>query len=1027
MNKFMQKKIGGQILSVGLIISFFLTSAGTASLLIPRHAQAQGIIDIVASGAQVLDGCENITGSKYEAIAAELGIDLQGGLKGGLTALGDELKGPGEDVGNAILGGLRDIGGQFADSAISDVMGSLGSNIGDAVANSGIADAISGIGGAALSAALPVVGGVLSGVVGGLLGGGGPEEVVEKGLRKLEQQGQKIALYEQQKMTQKERCLDALAQQAGQQALRDLTKQSVDWVQGGFTRFGEPGNPGFVQDSGQFLTDVTEDQYVKFIKNAGSESGGSFSGTCNFLRRPILESITTSYISESEPSGVDGIDGNAVPGSGGGCALTDADGLNMSADQSQAFLKGDFSAGGWSAFAQSVSDRGSSPVGAYLDQQEEVNTRVQEAKEQEREQLEWGQGFLADKEGGFTPASVVQGITERLVTSDINRLELIDEMGEIAGNLGKSLIGQLTGEGGDDESSESGLSNLDASETVGGDEGSNFEYLARSLADKIADQLEIEKDINSLLSNILPIYNNAQVDKLITSAQSCLEASNLSGSNADAVFANIARSQNTFRNIVIKNRMKVDWNGDPLSWRPIIKEENKKMVGWNGSDYNWKDDEVDRYYNQGTGEGCETVADAGNVSYVVTKEVIPRPEYDYSAVFFDLEPETDDPVTFVKNNDTNFLWLYSAEWGDSDKFENAGVYKVWEKQFCADADDDFDPQDSTGVHWQERLLAPDLNDGDDDDFADTRAGKRRAANARCDLAQGHEYCLAPTVRAPQIIRGSIYKENADGAVEPSSCSARQDAGTHYFVNSGEETWGTRECVVRSSPQGSAVEWEPGFPESTDSTDAKVYAPATSTNPVKEQVELVASLSNLLDRLELEDRDVLAIQQEFYAMEEEFNSEAAGDSLRTQTRSFIRNVRNLNQLLLDSAECSGGSSALSNFGATFLGNTENVDDTEEEDDTGESEELSISSFTARRSSSRFISVDWQASAASCKAESNPVISGWSGPVGPSGNQLITSSNSVRLTLVCERDGEEVAASRFVNQAGSGGDERFDPRR
>ena len=71
----MQFSIFKKVVSVSMAVMFILSSSGLG-MMTPRHAEAQGIVDFVIGGAQVLDGCDGITGSKYQEIATQLGIDL---------------------------------------------------------------------------------------------------------------------------------------------------------------------------------------------------------------------------------------------------------------------------------------------------------------------------------------------------------------------------------------------------------------------------------------------------------------------------------------------------------------------------------------------------------------------------------------------------------------------------------------------------------------------------------------------------------------------------------------------------------------------------------------------------------------------------------------------------------------------------------------------------------------------------------------------------------------------------------------
>lgn len=985
----MKFSIFQKIVSVSMAAAFILTSTGFG-MMVPQRAHAQGgvvdtLIGTVVGGNRVLDGCEGINSSRFGEIATQLGLDLGGGVRGGLSALGDEFGGSAQD---ALLGGLSSIGGALADSAIGEAVSGIGSSIGDA---------LGGLAGGALSVALPGIGSVIGGVVGGLFGGGGPEEVIEKGLRKVVQQGNQILQYQIAKNTEKERCLDSLARDAGNAALRDLTNASMEWIDD-FERSGETGNTAFIQDLEQYMSEVSDSAFVDYINEAG-EGAGSFSNICSFLRQDVYQGVGQGYINTSDPSGVDDFDGTETPDLlSGGCALL---GDSLTQEEAEAFLRGDFSAGGWSSLARSAQDPGSSAIGSYLQQSSELSSQIEAAEEDQREQLRWGEGFLADQNsvrGGFTPASIVGGITERLFTSDISRIELIDEMGEVSGSLANSLIGKITG-GDSDPSAGSGLSDITGDQnTVGGVPTDQYGSLIASLEQRVNEQLAIEDSVWQTLELALPLYQDERVQQLSADMQNCLETTEYTDQNANELLASLNNSIEVFENSILQSRVRIDWRGDDFFFTPVIREENRKMIGWNNTDYNWRDDEVNRYYQQGTAEGCSTDEDTHNVSYVIRDNMIVTPEDRFRGRFSQLEPEPDDDFTLADDSDGNRDTRNTSFIDDKHFFSFSGdvglrpmeVHTTWEKQICL------------GGTWMERWRAP-----GQDDFAESPEGEKRYQNAQCDLYSEYQYCLAPAYRAPRIIAGETYQRNSDGEVEVSRCRNTRDAGDHYFVRSGDDTWSIRECVSRQSPQGTPVEWQSGFPDSAESTDIPAYESRTTATPLEDQGELIESLEEVqaaVEDLEDNSNDFPNVQEDFYLLQDMFNSRGAAEELQRNTRNFIENVRKLNEILIAAEECSGGDESLRSFGSVFL--DENPEEEGEDD-----EPLNISEFTANRPypTSSFVQIRWSSNAENCTATSLPSNTGWQGEVAANGVTGANFSNGATLSLSCSRDGEETPIS------------------
>jgi len=143
------------------------------------------------------------------------------------------------------------------------------------------------------------------------------------------------------------------------------------------------------------------------------------------------------------------------------------------------------------------------------------------------------------------------------------------------------------------------------------------------------------------------------------------------------------------------------------------------------------------------------------------------------------------------------------------------------------------------------------------------------------------------------------------------------------------------------------------------------------------------------------RDLQAV---YYQIQDNFNNRNTASNLRNNARTFVENVREINEALLESESCEGGSEEMRLFGSDFLNDNPVPEDKEEE-----VESLSINNFNVARPirSSNFIRVSWDSNAGSCSVESNPNLSGWQegSEVGSSGSLGLSSPNAGLLSITC----------------------------
>lgn len=169
---------------------------------------------------------------------------------------------------------------------------------------------------------------------------------------------------------------DCLVSATKNALLELVTGQTVGWSQKGYG-----GNPSFVQNVTQYLTGIADQAAGTYIQNIG----GGF--LCSPFRSQIQLALTQYYQGQSGRGGFGGY------GGGGGitsCTLSQMAGVDV-----DAFLGGDFYAGGWEAWIEMSANPYNTPYGAYLQTVEELNRVVAEKANEATWKLDFGNGFLS--------------------------------------------------------------------------------------------------------------------------------------------------------------------------------------------------------------------------------------------------------------------------------------------------------------------------------------------------------------------------------------------------------------------------------------------------------------------------------------------------------------------------------------------------------------------------------------------------------------------------------------------------------
>jgi hypothetical protein len=181
--------------------------------------------------------------------------------------------------------------------------------------------------------------------------------------------------------------LDKVATAIAKQLLMQITESVVNWINSGFN-----GNPAFIQNP------------AAFFQNIGDQATGAFisqNGALSSLCSPFSLQIRLAVAAQQEQN--DGYGGTGNGGTSGGgnqysCTLSTiiqnttnaANGASV-----QGFVGGDFSQGGFPAFAALVTEPQNNPNGAYLDAEDQLEQTIAAQTAQKQNQLTQGSGFMS--------------------------------------------------------------------------------------------------------------------------------------------------------------------------------------------------------------------------------------------------------------------------------------------------------------------------------------------------------------------------------------------------------------------------------------------------------------------------------------------------------------------------------------------------------------------------------------------------------------------------------------------------------
>src|SRR3989344_9247463 len=247
----------------------------------------------------------------------------------------------------------------------------------------------------------------------------------------------------------KEFGLDTLAWLVVNLIIERMSASTVNWINTGFQ-----GSPAYVTDPEAYFLDIGDKIAGQFILN-----DPDLNLLCGPIRAKIRLALSQNYMREPIYR----------------CTLTDV------VDNIDSFMN-DFSQGGWDGFFELTQRTQNSPIGAYLQAENELDLQIATRQGTKRAELNWGQGFMsfneceeygppvnavvADSfdENGLpidrvpantkpvclrektnTPGSVISEQLNKQLGVGQDKLAAADEINEIVSALLNQLIGAVVG------------------------------------------------------------------------------------------------------------------------------------------------------------------------------------------------------------------------------------------------------------------------------------------------------------------------------------------------------------------------------------------------------------------------------------------------------------------------------------------------------------------------------------------------------------------------------------------------------
>ncbi len=226
--------------------------------------------------------------------------------------------------------------------------------------------------------------------------------------------------------------LNPIFYRIAQAAIQSMVRSTVNWINNGFE-----GSPAFATDLKYTLLDAADREAERFVRQIGSD----LSISSPFQNRIAQNVLAAYYLSTSRD----------------GFALANPYTLNRVSEDDAAFLRGDFTKGGFSAWFAATLNLPNTPRGFNELARSAFYDRVADVKGQIHEEVGWGDGFLSwrkcDKEGTklvdnskTSTITTLDGKQEQLKTLNLQEKKTcleshIETPGSIISSAGAKALG----------------------------------------------------------------------------------------------------------------------------------------------------------------------------------------------------------------------------------------------------------------------------------------------------------------------------------------------------------------------------------------------------------------------------------------------------------------------------------------------------------------------------------------------------------------------------------------------------------
>ncbi len=321
----------------------------------------------------------------------------------------------------------------------------------------------------------------------------------------------------------KEYVLDPLVSMVAKQMLRAMTGSIVNWINSGFQ-----GSPSFMQNPGSFFLDVADQITGEWL----ATKGGALVNLCSPFSLDIRLALSIKF--HTNPGAKYACTLGTIIKNAKNAKVNVSTNLSVTTEEN-AFMGGDFSKGGWPAFAALTIEPQNNIYGAYLNAESDLSYQVSTEKDRRQNEINSGHGFMSWRDpkclndiqkynnnlpvssnedeaianyndGSLkaqrkdpnscpikTPGATISAALDVQLGSPTRQLELADEIGEIMNALFSQLATQVLQRGlaSVSEKGSSGTSYIDVVTTSGEEDSTQVNSIRTEILKNLDKEIAI--------------------------------------------------------------------------------------------------------------------------------------------------------------------------------------------------------------------------------------------------------------------------------------------------------------------------------------------------------------------------------------------------------------------------------------------------------------------------------------------------------------------------------------------------------